>query len=67
MNGIEDIPIPECDDELSQSPYPDRITIASGESKVRYLNLTAIVHQKIGCLEISVQDPVFMAVCNGGE
>ena len=66
-SGVGDIPIPERDDKLGQSPYTNRVTVASGESKVRYFNLTTIVHQKVGRLEISVQDPVFVTMGNCGE
>ena len=66
-SGVGDVPIPECDDELSQSPYADGIAIASGESKICHLYLTTIVHQKVGRLEISVQDPVFVTMGNCRE
>jgi len=67
MSGVGNVPIPERDDELGQPPYTDRIAIASSKSKIRHLDLTTVVHQKIGSLEISVQDPVFVAMGNRGE
>ena len=48
-------------------PHASRVTVASGESKVHYLNLTTVVHQKVGLLEISVQDPIFMTMSKSGE
>ena len=65
--SFRDIPVPERDDELGQPPYTDGVTIASGESKIRHLDLTTVIHQEVGRLEVSVQDPVFVTMGNGGE
>ena len=66
-SGVGDIPIPECDDELGQPADTDRVAVASGKPKIGYLNLTTVVHQKVRRFEISVQDPIFVTMGNGGE
>ena len=64
---VEDIPVPKHYNQLGQSRYTDGVTATSGEPKVCDLDLAVIVHQKVGRLEIPMQDPVFVAVGDCGE
>ena len=65
--GVEDIPVSKHYNQLGQSPYADGVTVMSGEPKICDLDLAAIVHKKVGRLEIPVQDLVYVAVGDCGE
>ena len=54
--------MPKHYNQLGQSTYTNRVTATLGLPKVCDLDLTVIVHQKVGRLEIPMQDPVFVAV-----
>lgn len=43
-----------------------RIPIVPRHTKIRNLDLSAIVHQDVGGLEISMQDPIAVEVLDGG-
>ena len=64
---VEDILVPKRYNQLGKSPYTDVVTVTLGEPKVCDLDLAAIVHQKVGRLEIPMQDPVFVAAGDCGE
>lgn len=62
-----DEPIPQGDDELGQTTNTDWVTIPSGQTEIGDLDRSAIVHEQIARLEISVQNPSLMTIGYGRE
>jgi hypothetical protein len=60
-------PIPKGDNELRHPSYADWISVSSCETKVCDLDRTAIVHEEVARLQVAVQDPVGMAMGDGGQ
>ena len=60
-------PIPKGDNELCHPSDADRISVSSRETKVCDLDRTAIVHEEVARLQVAVQNPVGMAVCDGRQ
>ena len=60
-------PIPKGDNELCHPSDADWISVSSRETKVCDLDRTAIVHEEVARLQVAVQDPVGMAMGNGGQ
>jgi len=52
---------------LCHTTYAHWVSISSGKTKVRYFDRPAVVHKKITGLEISMEDPIGMAVGHSGE
>ena len=60
-------PIPKGDNELRHPSDADRISVSSCETKVCDLDRTAIVHEEVARLQVAVQNPVGMAMGDGGQ
>ena len=60
-------PIPKGDNELCHTPDADWISVSSCETKVCDLDRTAIIHEEVARLQVAMQDPVGVAMGNGGQ
>ncbi len=56
--------VPEGDDELGELRW--WIAVVSCHAEVGDFDLAPVVHQDVGCLQITVQDPVAVEVLYGG-
>lgn len=63
----EHSPIPKGDDELCHSSDTNWISVSSRKTKVSDFDRTPIVHEEVTRLQIAVQNPVGMAMRNGGQ
>jgi len=60
-------PIPKGDNELCHPSDADWIPVSSRETKICDLDRAAIVHEEVARLQVAVQNPVRVAMGDGGQ
>jgi hypothetical protein len=63
----EHSPIPKGDDELCHSSDANWISVSSRKTKVSDFDCAPVVHEEVTRLQVAVQNPVRMAMRDGGQ
>ena len=58
-----DSPIPECDDSVGELGMLQMCECVSSQTKVSQFQVTFIVDQQVGCLEVTMDHTIDVAMC----
>lgn len=63
MSEKPDSPVPECDDSIGEFGMLQMCECVSSQTKVSQFEVTFIVDQQVGCLEVTMDHTIDVAMC----